>query len=277
MAMRNVLAAAGAAALVAACGGGGGGAPSPVSEIASAGALSFSKEATFTVTGSQLDTSGLSLSTKGCTGLATLPGGTPAQLQVRCTVTGASQVQVEAKSAAGEVLLSRSFPVPVPEVILQTSLGPIKLELAPDKAPNTVLNFLGYVNSGFYLGTLFHRVVPDFVVQAGGFSAGPTYKAPTANPIALETPNGLSNLRGTVAMARTSDPNSATSQFYVNLKDNLSLDYASASQPGYAVFGKVSEGLAVVDTMVTQPTASRGGLSNVPQTDIVITGAMQTR
>ena len=276
MAMRNGFAAAGAALLVAACGGGGGD-EGPVRDIVAEGALAFSKAATFTVTGSQLDAINLSLSTQGCTGLAALPGGTLNQVQVRCTVTGASQVQVEAKNGAGEVLLSRAFPVPVPEVTLQTSLGRVKLELSPDKAPNTVFNFLRYVNSGFYPGTVFHRVEPNFVVQAGGFTTGPTFKAPTANPIPLETPNGLSNLRGTVAMARGSAPNSATSQFYINLKDNQTLDYASASQPGYAVFGKVSEGLAVIDTMATQPTTSRGGLNNVPQTDIVVTSAVQTR
>lgn len=276
MAMRNGFAAAGAAILVAACGGGGGD-EGPVRDIVAEGPLAFSKAATFTVTGSQLDTSGLSLNTQGCAGLAVLPGGSPSLVQVRCTVTGASQVQVDAKNAAGELLLSRSFPVPVPEVTLQTSLGRVKLELSPDKAPNTVFNFLRYVNSGFYVGTLFHRVEPNFVVQAGGFTTGPTFKAPTANPIPLETPNGLGNLRGTVAMARNSTPNSATSQFYINLKDNPILDYASASQPGYAVFGKVSEGLAVVDTMATQPTTSRGGQNNVPQTDIVVTSAVQTR
>lgn len=250
---------------------------SPISDITTEGALAFSKTAAFTIQDPQLDKVDLSVSTSGCRGLAALPGNTPTQVQVSCTVVGASEVQVDAKDGSGKVLFSRTFPVPVPEVTLQTSLGTVKMELSPDKAPNTVFNFLRYVNSGFYPGTLFHRVMPDFVVQGGGFTTGPTYKTPTANPIPLEVPNGLSNLRGTVAMARTSDPNSATSQFYVNLKDNPGLDYASASQPGYAVFGKVTAGLAVIDTMATQPTTSRGGLNNVPQTDIVITSAVQTR
>ncbi len=357
MAMRTNLLAASTAIILAACGGGGGDVPSTVSEMAPEGAVTFSKGATFTITGSQLDSDTLSFVAQGCADLVKLPGGTSGQVQVRCTVTSTSQVQLEAKTATGEVLLSRTFvvspisdittegalafskmatftltdprlenvstsgcrglallpdstptqvkvsctvvgvsevqvdaedgagkvlfsrtfPVPVPEVTLQTSLGTVKMELSPDKAPNTVFNFLRYVNSGFYPGTLFHRVMPDFVVQGGGFTTGPTYKTPTANPIPLEVPNGLSNLRGTVAMARTSDPNSATSQFYVNLKDNPGLDYVSDTQPGYAVFGKVSEGLAVIDTMATQPTTSRGGLNNVPQTDIVITSAVQTR
>lgn len=277
MAMRNVWAAAGTAALVAACGGGGGDAPAPISDIVVEGSLAFSKTATFTIKGPQLDKVDLSVSTSGCRGLAAAPGNTPTQVQVTCTVVGASEVQVDAEDGSGKVLLSRTFAVPVPEVTLQTNLGSVKLQLSPENAPNTVFNFLRYVNGGFYPGTLFHRVEPNFVVQAGGFTTGPTYKTPTANPIALETPNGLSNLRGTVGMARTSTPDSATSQFYINLKDNLSLDYASDTQPGYAVFGKVSEGLAVIDTMATQPTTSRGGLNNVPQTDIVITSAVQTR
>lgn len=279
MAMRTSLLSASAAIVLAACGGGGGDAPGPISEITAEGSLAFSKTATFTITGPQLDQVDLSVSTSGCRGLAALPGNTPTQVQVSCTVVGASEVQVDAKDGSGKVLFSRTFLVPVPEVTLQTSLGTVKMELSPDKAPNTVFNFLRYVNSGFYAGTLFHRVDPkvNFVVQGGGFTTGPTYKAPTANPIPLEVPNGLSNLRGTVGMARTSDPNSATSQFYVNLQDNRGFDYLSDTQPGYAVFGKVSEGLAVIDTMATQPTTSRGGLNNVPQTDIVITSAVQTR
>lgn len=264
---------------LAGCGGGGGStAPAvSVSDISTSAPLAYSKTATFTLTGHGLDTSGVSLNVKGCQGLQLLAGGTPEQQSMVCQVTGASTVQVDAQGATGAVLLSRSFNVPAPEVELQTTLGRLTLALYPDKAPATVLNFLGYVNSGFYAGTLFHRVVPNFVVQGGGFTTGMAYKTPTYNPITLETPNGLSNLRGTLAMARTSAANSATSQFYVNLKDNTGLDYASSSAPGYAVFGRVQDGLGLIDTLAGVPTGTAAGLTDVPLSEVVILKATQTR
>jgi peptidyl-prolyl cis-trans isomerase A (cyclophilin A) len=134
-----------------------------------------------------------------------------------------------------------------------------------------VNNFLKYVGSGFYTGTIFHRVIPNFVVQAGGFTTGLAQMTPTYAPITLETNNGLSNLTGTLAMARTSDPNSATSQFYVNLVDNTSLDYTSSASPGYAVFGKVTTGIAVINAIGSMPTGTSNGLTDVPTTEVVIT------
>ena len=132
-----------------------------------------------------------------------------------------------------------------PIVTIDTSMGDIELELFPGQAPITVANFLTYAYSGFYAGTIFHRVVAGFVDQGGGYTT--QYQAkPTLSPITLETPNGLSNLAGTIAMARTTDPNSATSQFYINAVDNPALDYASPSFPGYAVFGDVLTGMNVV-------------------------------
>ncbi len=157
-----------------------------------------------------------------------------------------------------------------PRVLLKTSLGDMTIELYPDKAPKSVENFLAYVKSGFYDGTLFHRVIDNFMVQGGGFTRDLKQK-PTRAAIPIESKNGLSNLRGTVAMARTADPNSATAQFFINVVDNPRLDYASDASPGYTVFGKVVSGLDVVDKMKAVPTGPQGPFrSDVPTTPIVI-------
>lgn len=156
-----------------------------------------------------------------------------------------------------------------PQVILQTNMGDLRIELFPDKAPITVQNFLHYVDSGFYNGVIFHRIVPGFVVQGGGFDQEYQRKA-TQAPIANESDNRLKNLRGTLSMARTFDPNSATSQFFINLKDNLQLDYRPG-QPGYAVFGKLLDGLAVIDAMAEQPRGAHSGVfAEAPNKPIVI-------
>ena len=269
-----------AALLLAGCGGGDDGPAVPVvqvSSITSAAPLAFSKLATFTIVGSTLDTSNISVSATGCRGLALLPGGTADLRQITCTVTAAGAVQIEAKSATGESLLARSFSVPVPEVEVQTAQGRLTLELFPDKAPVTVLNFLNYVNTGFYDGTLFHRVVPGFVVQGGGYASGLVYKKPTYSPIALESANGLSNVRGALGMARSAAADSATSEFYVNLKDNPALDFANAAAPGYAVFGRIKEGLPVVDVLGAAATGPVSGLANVPLAELVLIKATQTK
>lgn len=156
-----------------------------------------------------------------------------------------------------------------PQVIFQTTLGDLKIELAPEKAPITVENFLHYVDSGFYNGVIFHRVVPGFVVQGGGFDQE-YQKKKTQAPIANESHNGLQNLRGTLSMARTGDPNSATAQFFINLKNNHQLD-GRPGQPGYAVFGRLVEGLEVIDAMAKQPQGDHTGVfMNAPNTPIVI-------
>jgi peptidyl-prolyl cis-trans isomerase A (cyclophilin A) len=156
-------------------------------------------------------------------------------------------------------------------VVLETSMGNIEIGLNREKAPKTVDNFIGYVKSGFYNGTVFHRVMKGFMAQGGGFTPKGMEK-PTQAPIKLESGNGLSNLRGTVAMARTSDPDSATSQFFISTVDNKFLDY-SAGNPGYAVFGKVAKGMDVVDAITSAKTSIRGPYSDWPINDIVITGA----
>ena len=153
-------------------------------------------------------------------------------------------------------------------VKFHTSLGPITLELDAGKAPLTVANFLQYVESGFYGNTLLHRVIDGFMIQGGGFSTDMAEK-PTRGPIALESGRGLSNLAGTVAMARTNAPNSATSQFFINVADNLRLD-GSGEGTGYAVFGKVVEGQDVVDRIRVVPTGNKAGFQNVPQQTITI-------
>lgn len=154
-----------------------------------------------------------------------------------------------------------------PQVVLETSKGTIVIELDADKAPQTVENFLGYVESGFYDGTSFHRVIPGFMVQGGGFTADLGHK-PTRAPIQNESKNGLSNLRGTIAMARTNDPHSATAQFFINLVDNRNLDARGGW--GYAVFGKVVEGMDAVDAIAKVRTGPRNGMGDVPIEAVVI-------
>ena len=156
-------------------------------------------------------------------------------------------------------------------VRMQTNMGTIVLELNSEKAPATVENFVDYAKSGFYDGTVFHRVIPGFMIQGGGFEPGMNQK-PTRASIKNEADNGLTNDNGTIAMARTSDPNSATSQFFINVKDNDFLNY-TASTPqgwGYCVFGKVVEGMDVIEKIEKVATGSRGMHQDVPTDDVVI-------
>jgi len=157
------------------------------------------------------------------------------------------------------------------KVKVTTTLGAFIIQLNTEKAPVSSANFLTYVNEGFYNGTIFHRVIPGFMAQGGGFDTSFKQKAVHA-PIKNEANNGLVNSRGTLAMARTNDPNSATAQFFINYKDNSFLNHTSptASGWGYAVFGEVIEGMDVVDAMAKQATGNRGGHQDVPKTDIVI-------
>jgi peptidyl-prolyl cis-trans isomerase B (cyclophilin B) len=160
-----------------------------------------------------------------------------------------------------------------PRVTLSTSKGDIVVELYPDKAPQTVKSFLAYVNEKFYDGTIFHRVIPGFMIQGGGFTADMNQKA-THAPVKNEAGNGLSNARGTIAMARTSDPDSATAQWFINLKDNTFLDRAEAQDGwGYTVFGKVVSGMDAVDAIAKVPTGMKAGMSDVPRETVSITSA----
>ncbi len=156
-----------------------------------------------------------------------------------------------------------------PKVEMQTNLGRMVIELDDAKAPATVKNFLAYANEGFYSGTVFHRVIHGFMIQGGGFTADMAQK-PTRAPIQNEAKNGLKNARGTIAMARTQDPHSATAQFFINHNDNVPLDYPSRDGWGYAVFGKVTEGMDIVDKIAQVKTGSKGFHQNVPTEPVVI-------
>src|SRR5687767_74630 len=159
-----------------------------------------------------------------------------------------------------------------PQVDLRTSAGTIRLELYPAKAPKSVENFLQYVRDGHYNGTIFHRVIPGFMIQGGGMTPNMAQKQ-TRPSIPIESKNGLKNDAGTVAMARTSEPNSATAQFFINLKSNDFLNYPGQDGHGYTVFGKVVNGMDVVSKIAGVPTGSQGMHQNVPQTPVVIESA----
>lgn len=161
-----------------------------------------------------------------------------------------------------------------PVVEMKTTEGDILIELFPEKAPKTVENFLKYVDSGFYANTIFHRVIPGFMIQGGGYTAKMEEK-PTGTPVENEADNGLTNQRGTIAMARTKDPDSATSQFFINLVDNDFLNYTGPTPDGwgYCVFGKVLEGMAAVDKIAAVKTKNVGIHENVPAELVLITEA----
>ena len=159
-----------------------------------------------------------------------------------------------------------------PQVEVKTNLGSILLELSPDKAPKSVENFLQYVKEGHYKSTIFHRVIPGFMIQGGGFDQSYRQK-PTRGPIQIESSNGLKNHIGTVAMARTSDPNSATAQFFINVSDNAFLNYTAPNDRGYGytVFGKVIDGWDVINKIAATPTGAGGPFpGDVPKTPIII-------
>jgi peptidyl-prolyl cis-trans isomerase A (cyclophilin A) len=173
------------------------------------------------------------------------------------------------------VMFSVAAPVQAqdtPKVNLATSMGDIVVQLDPAKAPKTVENFLAYVKDKHYDGTVFHRVIDGFMIQGGGFTADMVQK-PTKAPIALEAANGLKNDTYTIAMARTANPNSATAQFFINVKDNAMLNAPQPDGHGYAVFGKVIKGTEVVEKIKAVATGNKGGHQNVPTTPVIIQSA----
>lgn len=182
-----------------------------------------------------------------------------------------AQTRWALRSAAGLALAaSLASPALAQKVLLATSMGDIVIELDAKKAPKSVENFMQYVKAGHYNGTIFHRVIPNFMIQGGGMLPDMKEK-PTRPPIPLESRNGLSNVRGSVAMARTAVPDSATAQFFINVKDNAFLDQANSRDGnGYAVFGKVIKGMDVVDKIKDVPTATRGPHQDVPSEPVVI-------
>ncbi len=291
---------------LAACGGGGGGGsdvpngggsgPSVASVTVTAGTLKYGQRVLVTVTGSRLEVGTIAINPATCgdavpsTTAPYVSTATTAYFQCTVAATGSAKIEV-ADTANGAPLGSVGISVPVPQVTMTVSNGAgvsgvIVMTLAPDKAPITVSNFLAYVNSGFYDGTVFHRVSPGFVVQAGGYAAPvvtsvPTPKA-TSAPITLEANKGLSNTQWTVAMARTSAADSATSQFFINLADNSTvLDPSAINGAGYAVFGSVTGSTQAMSAIATAPCAvipfflPSGDCTPTP--NVVISSAVQTQ
>jgi peptidyl-prolyl cis-trans isomerase A (cyclophilin A) len=293
---RGALAALAIAATLGACGGGGGGSDppngggAPTVASAVAGTPMYGKTLVLTITGTNL-AQGLAVSATGCDNVAIDTSSSGASTaQYACTVSAVGSGQFVVKRADnGATLNTTPFTVPAPQVTMNFSngaavSGSIVLTLAPDKTPITVKNFLAYVDSGFYAGTVFHRVSPGFVVQGGGYTspldANTQTLKPTSAPIALEVGKGLSNTQWTIAMARADDPASATSQFFINLVDNSGFLDPGISA-GYAVFGSVTSGTADVSAIVGAPcTAIPLFLPTgecTPTPNMVITSATQTR
>ena len=239
--------------------------------------VSYGRTATIYLGGKDLRSSLIVETNGACINSSFATNSTTDLLVLNCMVKVVGDLPLTVKTEAGVVVYSSTISVPNPQVTLFTSKGTITLELDPAKAPISTNNFLAYVGSGFYKDTLFHRVISGFVVQGGGFTTGLLKRTASAAPIELETNKGLSNLRGSLAMARTNVPNSATSEFYINLVDNLSLDYKNFANPGYAVFGKVVQGMEVVDAIATEPTGVFKGYADVPLADISITMALQSK
>lgn len=299
----HVLALVAALALLSGCGGGGLDSTVPIvntvstSTAGTASVGSYGKKLLITVNGSSLDR-GITVLSNGCSG-ATLLTAAPTESNAstafyECTVTSEGTLTAFVlRNSSGITLAQAAFTVPAPQVTMtigngSTTLGDVVMTLAPAKTPVTVANFIKYVNDGFYNGTAFHRYSPNFVFQGGGYASGlnpanataPTLKTTNA-AITLEDNAGLSNLIWTVAMARTSAPDSATSQFFINLADNTFLDRTITGARGYAVFGSVTAGTDVVNAMKTQPCVTYAALlpagDCLPLPNLVVTSARQTR
>jgi peptidyl-prolyl cis-trans isomerase A (cyclophilin A) len=262
-------------ALISACGGSTG--FPPVVTGVKVQSLQYGRTATIFIGGKDLRTS-ITVDTSGaCTDSSFATNSSTDTLVLNCKVAQTGDWPLVLKSAEGNVIHTSTLNVPQPEVTFLTSAGNITMELNPAVAPITVNNFLSYVNTGYYRSTLFHRVIPNFVVQGGGYTTGMVKKTEQSTPIELESNKGLSNVRGSLAMARTNLPNSATSEFYITLVNNVSLDYRNAANPGYAVFGKVVQGMDVVDAIAAEPTGVVGGFSDVPLADIALSLALQSK
>jgi peptidyl-prolyl cis-trans isomerase A (cyclophilin A) len=255
----------------------GGSSSAPFVSDIQANQLAYGQTTQFTLTGSSLDKD-LNVSTKNCRGLALVSAGSSTSKLVSCTVgaVGAGAVTFEAKLADGTVIKAVSFDVPNPQVSMVTNLGTLLIELNPTAAPLTSNNFLQYVNDRFYDNTIIHRIVTSgiYIAQGGWLTPVPSAQAGQRLPIELEVGKGLSNVHGTIAMARTADLNSASSQFFFNLSDNTALDTANG---GYAVFGKVINGKAVLDALAKVPTSTQYGLSDFPSQSVIVQSVTQTQ
>ncbi|MBK8105422.1 MAG: peptidylprolyl isomerase [Betaproteobacteria bacterium] len=265
------------ATLTTGCGGGNDSEPA-VTTMAASNAR-FSRAATLSINGRNLRAGIVVDMEGGCENLTLVANGTDDLQQYTCDVLAVGEFKANVHTTDGRFLGRLTFQVPQPEVSMTTSLGNFVLELDPVAAPATVRNFLGYVNAGFYRNVIFHRVIAETLVQSGGYTAGPVVKPPTAPPIELESNNGLKNVRGTIGAARTSAPDSARAQWYVNVGDNPGFDYVDADQPGYAVFGRVTSGIETIDAIsaVETRTDPVSGLDDLPVSDILVLTATQTR
>ena len=262
------------ALLIAGCGGGTGFQPTITGVKPET--LQYGKSATIFLGGKDLRSNMVVETNGACINPSFASNSTTDTLVLNCTVKVVGNFTLTIKTDAGVVVNTTPLTVPNPQVVILTSLGSIVLELDPAAAPITVNNFLSYANSGFYSNTLFHRVISGFVIQGGGYTTGLVKKDGQKDPIVLESNNGLTNLRGTVAMARTNDPNSATSEFFINHVDNGFLNY-STTNPGYAVFGKVIQGMDVVDAIASKATTVSNSFADVPLEEITITAALQIK
>jgi cyclophilin family peptidyl-prolyl cis-trans isomerase len=261
--------------MLTACGGSTG--FPPVITAVKPQSLSYGRTATIYLGGKDLRSSLVVESNGGCINPSFGSSSSTDTLVLNCLVTVVGDLPLTIKSATGEVIYTTTLSVPKPQVSIITNKGSFTLELDLATAPISVKNFLSYVRGGYYSNTLFHRVIPGFVAQAGGYTTGLVRKPGQLDAIELESNKGLSNARATVAMARTNVFNSATSEFYVNLIDNTFLDYKNAANPGYAVFGTVVQGMDVVDAIAAVPTGVFNGSTDVPLTDITITMAIQSK
>jgi len=263
------------AVLLSACGGSNG--FPPVITGVKVQSLKYGHTASILLGGKDLRSSITVDSNGGCLTPSFATNSSTDTLVLNCGVKVVGDLPLTVKSEDGTVIYTTTLNVPKPQVTLFTSKGTVVLELDPTTAPISSNNFLGYVSKGFYSNTLFHRVISGFMIQGGGYTTGLLKKTGQSAAIELESNKGLSNARGTLAMARTNEPNSATSEFFINVIDNTFLDYKNAASPGYAVFGKVVQGMDVVDAIVAQPTGVLNGFADVPLTDITISLALQTQ
>lgn len=263
-------------AFLSACGGGSTGF-APVVTGVKPQTLKYGHTATIYLGGKDLRSS-ITVDTNGkCANPTFASNSTTDTLVLNCAIKAVGDIPLTIKSENGTVLYATTLTVPKPQVTLFTTKGTVVLEMDVNTAPISSNNYLKYVSNGYYTSTLFHRVISGFMIQGGGYTTGMVKKAGQLAAIELESNKGLSNLRGTLAMARTNVPNSATSEFFINVVDNTFLDYKNEANPGYAVFGKVVQGMDVVDAIVAQPTGVTNGFTDVPLTDVVISLALQTQ
>jgi len=280
---RSTLLALCMAAFLAGCGGGGSDGEATVTTISASG-MAYSRTMTVTVNGAGLVDPGLQMTVEGasCVDITRSGGASDFQAQFTCTVTGVGDISPRIRNADGRELGRVTTSVPMPQVSFAvrqgTRSGFILLEIDPITAPLTAANFMRYVNTGFYRDTLFHRVVAGKIAQGGGYVTGPLLKSPTFAPIPLEALTTPKNLRGTIAMARTSAPDSAQSQFFLNVVDNPEFDRVDDAQPGYAVFGSIVSGLDILDELGgVEVRFFSPSLPSLPVENVLLTSALQVR